>query len=66
MTLLISAVLWHQRMQNISSVTSRSDFIMQNYYVKKLEVIFTVRIKIKRKLKVVYNFCVYIFSNLTL
>jgi hypothetical protein len=35
--------------ENISSVSSRSDFIMQNYYVKKQGAIFTVRIKIKRK-----------------
>jgi hypothetical protein len=35
--------------ENIPSVRSRSDFIMHNYYVKKLEAIFTVCIKIRRK-----------------
>jgi hypothetical protein len=49
-TLLLSAVLWHSECENISNFTSRSDFIMQNYYVKKLEVIFTVHIKIKSSL----------------
>jgi hypothetical protein len=35
--------------KNISSVTSRNDFIMQNYSLKKQETIFTVHIKITRK-----------------
>jgi hypothetical protein len=38
---------------------------MQNYYVKKLETIFTVQTEITRKkLKVVYNFSSIYFQNL--
>jgi hypothetical protein len=50
-----------------SSASRRSDFIMQNCSMKKYRTLFTVCIKFtKKKLKIEYNFFVYIFSNLTL
>jgi hypothetical protein len=51
MTLLLPAVYGTREWENISSVTSRNNFIMQNYSVKEWETIFTVRIKIRRKNK---------------
>jgi hypothetical protein len=48
-TLLFPVVYGTRECENILSVTSKSDFIMQNYYVKKWETIFTIHIKIARK-----------------
>jgi cell division septal protein FtsQ len=48
-TLLLSAILWHLRMRKYFKCYKQSDFIMQNYYVKKYETIFTVQTEITRK-----------------
>jgi hypothetical protein len=49
MVLLPPAVYGTREYENMSNITSRNDFIMQNYYVKKQKTIFTVQITIKRK-----------------
>jgi hypothetical protein len=51
MILLPPAAFWHTECENISSATSRTDFIMQNYSVKKQETIFTVCIELQEKIK---------------
>jgi hypothetical protein len=48
-TLLLPTVFGTIEYENMSSVASRNDFIMQNYYLKKRETIFAAGIKIRRK-----------------
>jgi hypothetical protein len=64
MILLLANVVWHQRMQKYFKYYKQNDFIMQNYSVKKQETIFTVCIKITRKIKNrVYIFYLNIFKS---
>jgi hypothetical protein len=50
-TLFLPAVLWHRECENISSVTGRNDFIMQDCYVKKWETVFQYASKLQEKIK---------------